>query len=182
MKHKTLLSLLFCFGLIVLSCKKDNAVINDSSFNEQGTVLMQSNGAAQYSGVGYYATSEECDYGSMGADYAVRMTGSLEGCLYVYIDEYECSPSGTYREKGRELFIGTYNGEAGSFWTAYKFEAKYEGCATNGAPLGAEIFGRCQHPIVDGSGEGVFEGVSGRLDMKDNIEEGNFPYRGHFRF
>jgi hypothetical protein len=48
--------------------------------------------------------------------------------------------------------------------------------------LGAEIFGRCQHPIVNGSGEGVFSGVTGRLDMKDDIEAGNYPYRGHLKF
>jgi hypothetical protein len=27
----------------------------------------------------------------------------------------------------------------------------------------------------------VFEGVTGRLDMQDDIETGSFPYRGHFR-
>ena len=51
------------------------------------------------------------------------------------------------------------------------------------APMQAlEIFGRCQHPIVAGSGTGVFEGVTGRLDFKDDIAAGNFPYRGHFKF
>jgi hypothetical protein len=70
----------------------------------------------------------------------------------------------------------------GSFWTNYTFEAKYEGCAENGSYVGAEIKGRCQHPIVKGSGTGVFAGVTGRLDMKDDIEAGNYPYRGHFKF
>ena len=110
------------------------------------------------------------------------MTGDIEGCLYVFVDEFECSPSGTYREKGREHFVGTYKGETGTFWTGYKFEAKYEGCAANGSPLGAEIIGRCQHPIVEGSGDGIFGGVTGRLDFQDDIEAGNFPYRGHLRF
>ena len=55
-----------------------------------------------------------------------------------------------------------------------QFEARYEGCAPNGSNIGAEIFGRCQHPIVAGSGEGVFEGVTGRIDMKDDIEAGNY--------
>ena len=63
----------------------------------------------------------------------------------------------------------------------FRFEGKFEGC-DNGAFVGAEIFGRCQHPIVDGSGEGVFEGVSGRLDFKDDVELVNFPYRGHLQF
>jgi hypothetical protein len=110
------------------------------------------------------------------------LTGDLKGCLNVFIDDFECSPSGTYREEGREYFVGTYKGKTGTFWTGYKFEGKYEGCAANGAALGAEIFGRCQHPIVEGSGEGAFEGVTGRLDFKDDIEAGNFPYRGHLQF
>jgi hypothetical protein len=42
----------------------------------------------------------------------------------------------------------------------YKFEAKYEGCAPDGSYLGAEILGRCQHPVVNSSGEGVFESVN----------------------
>ena len=110
------------------------------------------------------------------------MTGDLEGCLYTYVDEFKCSPSGTYYEVGREYFVGTYKGEYGTFWTNYKFEAKYEGCAENGSYVGAEIKGRCQHPIVAGSSTGVFEGVTGRLDIKDDIAAGNYPYRGHFRF
>ena len=52
----------------------------------------------------------------------------------------------------------------------------------DGGPLGAEIFGRCQHPIVAGSGTGVFNGVTGQMNFKDDIEAGNFPYRGQLRF
>jgi hypothetical protein len=36
--------------------------------------------------------------------------------------------------------------------------------------------------MVAGSGEGVFEGAKGRLDMKDDIEAGNFIIRGRFSF
>jgi hypothetical protein len=139
-------------------------------------------GAKQISGIGAFDETDVCDFQSQGADFALIMTGDLEGCHYVFVDDFECSPSGTYREKGRELFVGTYNGEIGTFRTTYKFEAKYEGCAEDGSFLGAEIFGRCQHPIVARSGEGVFAGVSGRLDFKDDIAAGNFPYRGHLRF
>ena len=137
------------------------------------------NGATQISGVGFYATSNECDYESQGAAYAIKMTGDLEGCLYAFIDDYECSPSGTYREEGREFFVGTYKGQSGTFWTTYKFEARYEDC--DGGPLGAEIFGRCQHPITEGSGTGVFNGVTGQINFKDDIEAANFPYRGQLR-
>lgn len=140
------------------------------------------NGATQISGLGFWDATDGCNSAGQGADFALTMSGDLEGCLYVFVDDFECSPSGTYREAGRELFIGTYNGQSGTFRTTYKFEAKYEGCSDDGSYLGLEILGRCQHPIVNGSGTGVFYGVTGRLDLKDDIEAGNYPYRGHLKF
>jgi hypothetical protein len=182
MKHNTFIYLSFFLAVILLACSKDNKPVSQKETLPEKQTLANKSGATQISGVGFYATAGECDYVNQGAAYAIRMTGDLEGCLYAFIDEFECSPSGTYREEGREFFVGEYNGQSGTFWTTYKFEAKYEGCSENGAPLGAEIFGRCQHPIVEGSGTGVFEGVAGRLDFKDDIEAGNFPYRSHLRF
>lgn len=180
MKNKLFTHLICCFVLIVLGCSKDDTVSPTLTQSGLKSVSVKANtGATQITGVGFYAEISECDYPNEGADYAVRMIGDIEGCLYAFIDSYECSPSGTYREEGREYFVGTYNGGSGTFWTTYKFESKFEGCAEDGAPLGAEIFGRCQHPIVKGTGTGVFEGVTGRMDFKDDIEAGNFPYRGH---
>ena len=133
-------------------------------------------GATQISGVAVLDEADECDSGSVGADFALIMDGDLEGCLYTFVESAESSPSGTYRETGTELFVAS-NG-AGTFATTYRFEAKYEDVAN----LSGEIFGRCQHPIVEGSGTGIFEGVTGRLDFKDDVEAGNFPYRGHLRY
>jgi len=134
-------------------------------------------GATQISGVGSYA--ESCDPESVeGADYAILMTGDLQGCLYTSIETAQNSPSGTYRETGTELFVGSTSEGAGTFETTYRFEAKYE----DPTDPATEIFGRCQHPIVVGSGTGVFEGVSGILLFKDDIEAGNFPYRGHLQY
>ena len=183
MNNKTFVRLIFCLGLIILGCSKDKSVSEQSTLSEQESVLMKAaRGATQISGVGFFDATDECNSAGQGAAYALTLTGDLEGCHFFFIDEFECSPSGTYREKGRELFVGTYKGQSGTFWTTYRFEAKYEGCAENGAALGAEILGRCQHPIVEGSGTGVFEGVTGRLDFKDDIEAGNYPFRGHLRF
>lgn len=126
------------------------------------------------SGVGYFDEFDAGDSGSVGADYALIMTGDLEGFLYVFVETAEYTPSGTYMEKGTELFVGA----DGSFETAYRFEAKYE----DPANLIGEIFGRCQHKIVENSGTGVFDGVSGRIDFKDDIEAGDFPYRGSLQF
>ena len=102
----------------------------------------------------------------------------MEGCLYTDFKTQKSSPSGTYRETGTELFVGSYLGRSGRFETTYRFEAKYD-------LAGEEIFGRCQHPIVKGSGTGVFKGVTGILLFKDVLEAGEepyFPYRGHLRY
>src|SRR5829696_2843390 len=134
-------------------------------------------GATQISGVGTYDVS--CDPESVeGADYAILMTGDLDGCLYTSIETAQSSPSGNYRETGTELFVGSTSEGAGTFETTYRFTAKYEDVNDPAT----EIFGRCQHPIVEGSGTGSFEGVSGILLFKDDIEAGNFPYRGHLRY
>jgi hypothetical protein len=136
-------------------------------------------GATQIEGIGFFADPGECtDLEGTGSTFALLMTGDLQGCHYVFVETAECSPSGTYRETGHEIFVGLYNGESGTFLTTYGFEAKYQDCPN----LVGEIFGRCQHPILKTSGEGVFAGVTGRLDFKDDIEEGNFPYRGHLRY
>ncbi len=134
-------------------------------------------GATQISGVGFFADEQTCDDPEgEGDNYALILTGDLEGCLYTFVETAKSSPSGTYRETGTEVFVASDG--SGTFETTYRFEAKYED-VDNPA---TEIFGRCQHPIVEGSGTGVFEGVSGRLDFKDDIEAGNFPYRGHLRW
>jgi hypothetical protein len=141
-------------------------------------------GATQISGVAFYdddVPDVTCDDPEgAGADYALVMTGDLEeGCLYTFVETAVSSPSGTYRETGTELFVASDG--SGTFETTYRFEAKYEDVEN----LTGEIFGRCQHPIVKGSGTGVFEGVSGILFFKDVIEAGTdpyFPYRGHLRY
>src|SRR5918993_2478925 len=121
-------------------------------------------GATQISGVAFFDEADTCDSSSVGADFALLMTGDLDGCLYTFVETARSSPSGTYRETGTELFVDSEG--AGTFETTYRFEAKYEDVDN----LAGEIFGRCQHPIVKGSGTGIYEGVSGRIDMKDDIE------------
>jgi hypothetical protein len=132
-------------------------------------------GMTQLSGIGVWAEEGECtaldpaDY-----DLAIKFVeGDLIGCVYITVLTDESSPSGTYRETGTEFYDivgGTFG--TGTFSTTYRFEAKFD-------DSGAEIFGRCQHPLVAGTGTGDFEGVSGRIDMKDDVETGEFLYRGH---
>ena len=139
--------------------------------------------AVKVSGIGYLDETDACNSKSQGATFALTMTGDLEGCLYVFVDEFSCT-NGNYLEKGRELFIGKYKGKSGTFRTTYDFQAKFEGCNPDGTYAGAEISGQCQHPIVKGSGTGVFAGVTGRFDMIDNVKADpiNYPYFGHFKF
>jgi hypothetical protein len=180
MNIRTSIPLPLFLALVILSCSKDDAGSSASTQSKQES-LLRSTGATQISGLGRFPETGQCT-DVQGSTFIVSMTGDLEGCLYTFVDDFECSPSGTYREEGREYFVGTYNGQPGTFWTGYEFEGRYEGCPLDGEPLGAEIFGRCQHPIVKGSGTGVFEGVSGRLDFKDNVELLIFPYKGHLNF
>lgn len=109
---------------------------------------------------------------------------SLDGCLRITgFDREKFNVSGTYQEEGTERFDGDLyvDGEyagTGSFETSYQFRGKFEEIGE----FDTEIFGRCQHPIVDGSG--VFAGVEGRLDFKDVLDGPDapyFPYRGHIR-
>ena len=136
----------------------------------------RSDGATQISGIGTYVGSEECT--DLGASYIYTMTGNLTGCVYASIETSRCTQGGAYFETGTETFVGLYNGQPGTFRTNYVFTATYRDCST----FTGEIAGRCQHPIAAGSGTGVFEGVRGRYDMKDDVETGDFPYRGHLQF
>lgn len=157
LKWSVVLAAVACVGAMMLTPRSVSA--------QEGTRI---------SGVGYFDEFDLCDSASVGADFALIMTGDLEGCLYVFVESAEYTRSGTYVETGRELFVGAN----GTFATTYRFEAKYQ----DPANLIGEIFGRCQHPIVAGSGTGVFAGVRGRIDFKDDIEAGNFPYRGSLQF
>jgi hypothetical protein len=116
-------------------------------------------GATQISGIAYWPGPGQCtDPEGEGADYAVIMTGDLEGCHYTFVETSVCSPGESYNETGTEIFVGQYNGGTGTFSTTYRFTAKYEDCPS----FAGEVVGRCQHPIVVRSGRGVFEGMTGR--------------------
>ena len=101
------------------------------------------------------------------------LTGDLEGCLYSEILTATTTPSGVYHETGRELVVASLNGgPTGRFTTTYKFEAKLD------TTTGAELKGRCQHPITKGSGTGGFAGATGRLGFKDLVDLGHVRLPG----
>ena len=133
----------------------------------------------QISGVAVFDTTGECSPPPTGyEDFTQVMTGSLAGCWYTNIETQKDNgaPSGVYIESGKEIFVGSLNGgPEGTFATTYKFESKWDPDVTTGS----EVHGRCQHPIVAGSGTGGFEGATGRVDFKDQVTTGEFFYRGH---
>jgi len=137
----------------------------------------------QISGVAVLDTTGACPDPPEGfadfTDFTQVMTGSLVGCWYTNIETTRDNgaPSGVYIESGEEIFVGTLDGEDGTFTTTYKFESKWDPDVSTGS----EVHGRCQHKIVEGSGTGVFEGATGRLDFKDEVTTGQFFYRGHIK-
>jgi len=163
-------------------------------------------GATQISGIADFADVgiDPCDDPEgASADLALNMagedgTGDLNGCLYSFIDfdNTQCINTGNgqsiYHERGTEIFVGEYDGKEGTFETTYLFTSKWsKPCEVEGVggypPLDAEeIFGRCQHPIIEGSGTKDFTGVTGRFDIRDIIDKDTgditLDYRGHLRW
>ena len=133
----------------------------------------------QITGTAYFNSSSgaPCPEAPVGYDSypPLVMEGSLEGCWYTNVITSRTTNGGVYLESGTELFVGSLNGGAvGTVTTTYKFEAKLDAA-------GAEVRGRCQHPIVSGSGTGAFTGATGRLNFKDIIGDTiTYEYRGHF--
>lgn len=131
-------------------------------------------GNTQISGVGVFVSTEECP--ERPSVYPpIKMAGGLVGCWYT--DAYEVvltTPSGVYQERGTETFIGCLSDgtTCGTFSTTYTFTAKY-------APDGSEIHGHCEHPLVSGTGD--FAGITGQVNFKDDVETGEFFYKGHFQ-
>ncbi len=105
--------------------------------------------------------------------YALRLTGDLEGCLYGLVTDFRFHPSGTYQEIADEIFVGSWGALDGTFELTEFFTAKFD-------ETGAQIWGRCQHPLTTDSGTGDFaDGINGRLDFKDDVDLGIAYYRGH---
>ena len=107
---------------------------------------------------------------------ALRLEGSLDGCLTFYPTWYKCTPMNgfdLYRERGHELFEGA---DGGSFDTRYTLEATYAEGACDAleaedfdAFFGMQITGGCDHYIVPGSGQGDLRGARGMFTLHDVV-------------
>ena len=109
------------------------------------------------------------------------MAGNLIGCWYTdTFNETASTPSGVIHASGAEHFVGCLDAggasacgtgdPSGSLALTYRFEGKFD-AADN------EIWGRCQHKIV--SGTGGFAGATGRIHFTDNVTNQTSNYRGH---
>lgn len=137
------------------------------------------NGMTQLRALGSPGDFEMCDdQEGANSDFPIIIEGDLVGCLYQWWGPGEFRPGNTYYETGTELFVGCLADgvTCGTFETTYVFTGKYAD-----ADFSGQKFGRCQHPIVAGTGTGDFSGATGRLDFKDDVVAGNFPLRGHIR-
>ena len=135
------------------------------------------------------ATPSTCN-GQRGAG-AIELTGDLEGCLTFYPKKFSCvelNGFALYRESGREVFVGSYDGERGRFRTRYTLEATYtSGSCTafmnGGFPFMNQLTGGCDHRIIGKSG--VFAGRRGLITFHDVIPTpgmsgaSNFLYSGY---
>jgi hypothetical protein len=142
-----------------------------------------SSAAAQLSGEAYLDAVEcpnpPAGYEDFTSYPGLVLTGSLEGCLYTKVITSKETPGGVYLETGEEVVVGSLDGgPVGTFTTTYKLESKWDMAS------GVQQHGRCQHPLVEGSGTGGFEGAEGRLDFKDIIGDTatTYDYRGHIKF
>ena len=111
------------------------------------------------------------------------MDGSLIGCWYAdSFDVVREHPSGTVQITGTEHFDGcldlggdgSCSGDPeGTLSFSIQFSGKFD------LVTFAEIRGRCQHPIV--SGTGGFATASGIITFKDDVTTGIASYRGNIR-
>jgi hypothetical protein len=135
-------------------------------------------GTAQISGIGAFNNTCQPPVGSppdnLGDYPPIELSdGELVGCWYTYVSASQFNPSGTYIEQGSEIFVGCLNGTTcGTFETVYTFTAKYVDDT-----FAEELHGRCQHPIVGGTGD--FATATGLVLFKDDVVNLKYNYRGH---
>ena len=114
------------------------------------------------------STSSDC--GAAGSDFALLMTGDLQGCLSFFIQSFTCKELRDfdhYTERGREAFVGTWRGKQGRFTTNYTFDAAYAKGYCKSFDSTQEVGGGCIHTIQ--RGRGAFKNVEGVIKIIDVI-------------
>ena len=140
------------------------------------TVIMASGNLALATGDGTTRISGNSvfsDCGVTGSDFALRMTGDLQGCLSIFVQSYTCrevNGFAHYTERGREAFVGNLRGKNGRFTTTYTINAAYASGFCDSFDFSLELSGSCVHHIQGKTG--VFldrEGVYTMFDVVTNV-------------
>ena len=123
------------------------------------------------------------DCGLAGSDYAILLTGDLEGCWSTFVQGFKCKELehyDLYLEEGREVFVGKFRGKQGRFRTTYTFDGAYAKGFCQSFNGSLEVGGGCNHKINGGSR--VFEDAEGLIKFIDVITgvTGN-PVTGEFK-
>lgn len=101
------------------------------------------------------------------------VAGTLDGCWYVTsATKWQENGNGGLLATGTETFDGCLGQDCGQLFTTFTFTAQF-------ADDGTELHGRCQHPIVGGTGD--FAGASGVITMRD-LPDGCSTYKGHVTY
>jgi hypothetical protein len=130
-----------------------------------GNVALAGDGSKVISGNSVFS-----DCGVDGSDVALLLTGDLEGCLSIFVQDYSCrelNGFAHYKERGREAFTGTWRGGKGRFTTKYTINAAYAQGFCTSFDFSLELSGSCRHLITGRSG--VFEDTEGVFTMFDVI-------------
>lgn len=110
------------------------------------------------------------DCGLEGSDYALLLTGDLDGCLSVFVEGFKCKgleDFDAYFERGREVFVGKLRGKQGRFRTQYTFDAAFAKGFCQSFDLSLEVGGGCTHEVRGTSG--VFKRAQGVIKFIDVI-------------
>jgi hypothetical protein len=130
-------------------------------------------GAVAIGGI-QYAAATECGGFDSSPFGTYVMTGNLVGCWYTdSADLRVATPSGGFVETGTEHFTGCLaaTGQCGTLWFTFTFTGRFD-------PLtGAELHGRCHHPIVRGDGD--FAHARGVVNFHDDVLNSTYPYSGN---
>ena len=110
------------------------------------------------------------DCGLPGSDWALLLTGDLEGCWSGFVQGFRCKEAQGYDlgfEVGREVFVGKFRGKQGRFRTTYLVEAAYAEGFCQSLDFTQEVGGGCTHKVIGGSR--VFADAKGLIKFIDVI-------------
>lgn len=110
------------------------------------------------------------DCGIDGSDLGLLMTGDLQGCLSIWVQESVCKERNGfdhYIERGREVYVGAWRGRNGRFATTYTVNAAYASGFCQSFDFSLQLSGSCAHHVEGRSG--VFANAEGVFTMFDMV-------------